>query len=72
MERQITSTIPAQTLSEGVGAIVHRTIGSPRLNRLDPFLLLDEFTSMVTKRGVAKTAAVSPTIHTAGSRPSPI
>ena len=45
MERQITSTIPAQTLAEGVGAIVHRTIGSPQLNRLDPFLLLDEFTS---------------------------
>lgn len=54
MERQITSTIPAQTLSEGVGAIVHRTIGSPRLNRLDPFLLLDEFTSHGDEEGGGK------------------
>lgn len=51
MERTFTCIIPAQTMSEGVGAIVHRTIGMQKLDHLDPFLLLDEFTSRGGKEG---------------------
>lgn len=51
MQRKITSIIPARTMSEGVGAIVHRTIGTQELDHLDPFLLLDEFTSEGGKDG---------------------
>lgn len=51
MQRTITSVIPARTMSEGVGAIVHRTIGTQELDSLDPFLLLDEFTSRGGKDG---------------------
>jgi hypothetical protein len=51
IKRQITKIIKAQTMSEGVGAIVHRTIGTQGLDSLDPFLLLDEFTSTGGKDG---------------------
>ncbi len=37
--------IPAQLLSEGAGVTVHRTIGTPALRSLDPFLMLDHFNS---------------------------
>lgn len=51
MNRTVTSIIPARTMSEGVGAIVHRTIGAAALDTLDPFLLFDEFTSTGGKEG---------------------
>jgi redox-sensitive bicupin YhaK (pirin superfamily) len=37
--------IPAMTISEGAGVIVHRTIGTPALRNYDPFLLLDHIGS---------------------------
>ncbi len=37
--------VPALTLSEGAGVTVHRTIGTPALRNLDPFLMLDQFGS---------------------------
>lgn len=49
--RRIEKIITATTTPEGVGAIVHRTIGTHGLNSLDPFLLLDEFTSEGGKEG---------------------
>ncbi|EQD25017.1 MAG: hypothetical protein D084_Lepto4C00283G0001, partial [Leptospirillum sp. Group IV 'UBA BS'] len=37
--------VPSQRLSEGAGVTVHRTIGTPALRNLDPFLMLDHFNS---------------------------
>ncbi len=37
--------IQASRLSEGAGVTVHRTIGTPALRTLDPFLMLDHFNS---------------------------
>ena len=37
--------IPAMEVSEGAGVTVHRTIGTPALRNLDPFLMLDYFSS---------------------------
>ncbi len=37
--------IPAMEVSEGAGVTVHRTIGTPALRNLDPFLMLDYFAS---------------------------
>ena len=37
--------LPAQRLSEGAGVMVNRTIGTPELRNLDPFLMLDRFNS---------------------------
>lgn len=37
--------IPAMTIAEGAGVIVHRTIGTPALRSYDPFLLLDHIGS---------------------------
>jgi len=37
--------VPALTLSEGAGVTVHRSIGTPALRNLDPFLMLDQFGS---------------------------
>ena len=37
--------LPALEVSEGAGVTVHRTIGTPALRNLDPFLLLDFFCS---------------------------
>jgi redox-sensitive bicupin YhaK (pirin superfamily) len=37
--------IPAMTITEGAGVIVHRTIGTPALRSYDPFLLLDHIGS---------------------------
>lgn len=42
-QRHVSRTIEAQTMSEGVGVTVHRSIGTRGLMDLDPFLLLDEF-----------------------------
>lgn len=39
----IRQLVPATRISEGAGVTVHRTIGTPALRRLDPFLMLDYF-----------------------------
>jgi quercetin 2,3-dioxygenase len=41
--RLIRTTLLAREQSEGVGAVVRRSIGSPKLRHLTPFLLLDHF-----------------------------
>jgi redox-sensitive bicupin YhaK (pirin superfamily) len=43
--RQITQFVRASAISEGAGVTVHRTIGTPALRHLDPFLMLDHFGS---------------------------
>ncbi|MHB8453582.1 MAG: pirin family protein [Acidiferrobacterales bacterium] len=42
---KIRQVIPALTVTEGAGVTVHRTLGTPALLRLDPFLMLDHFSS---------------------------
>lgn len=43
--RQVEKLIPARAVTEGAGVTVHRTIGTPALRHLDPFLMLDHFSS---------------------------
>lgn len=43
--RNIKQTIRAMEVSEGAGVTVHRSIGTPQLRNLDPFLMLDFFSS---------------------------
>ena len=43
--RRIRQLVPALQATEGAGVTVHRTIGTPRLQHLDPFLMLDHFGS---------------------------
>ncbi len=43
--RAIRQFIQAHAVSEGAGVTVHRTIGTPALRHLDPFLMLDHFSS---------------------------
>ena len=43
--RRVEKTITARAVSEGAGVTVHRTIGTPALRNLDPFLMLDHFSS---------------------------
>jgi len=43
--RTIQQLIRAQAVTEGAGVTVHRTIGTPYLRNLDPFLMLDHFGS---------------------------
>jgi len=43
--RTIRQRVPAQEITEGAGVTVHRSIGTPTLRNLDPFLLLDHFGS---------------------------
>ncbi len=43
--RAIRQLIRALPVSEGAGVTVHRTIGTPALRSLDPFLMLDHFGS---------------------------
>jgi redox-sensitive bicupin YhaK (pirin superfamily) len=45
MNRPVRQTIQARAVSEGAGVTVHRTIGTPALKHLDPFLMLDHFSS---------------------------
>ncbi|KAL1990272.1 hypothetical protein VTN49DRAFT_6111 [Thermomyces lanuginosus] len=42
--RAVLRTVLAKSQSEGVGATVRRTIGTPRLRNLSPFLMMDHFT----------------------------
>src|SRR5262245_5966040 len=44
-ERRVAKVMTAQPTSDGAGVRLNRTIGSPALDNLDPFLLLDEFKS---------------------------
>ena len=43
--RTVQQLIRAQAVTEGAGVTVHRTIGTPALRNLDPFLMLDHFGS---------------------------
>lgn len=43
--RTVRQFVPAMQATEGAGVTVHRTIGTPRLRHLDPFLMLDHFSS---------------------------
>ena len=43
IKRKIVKTITGMKTSDGAGVNLTRIIGSPELNMLDPFLLLDEF-----------------------------
>jgi hypothetical protein len=43
--RHIRQIVPALEVTEGAGVTVHRSIGTPALKNLDPFLLLDHFGS---------------------------
>lgn len=44
-ERSVTRIVPAQPTSDGAGVKLARSLGTPALDYLDPFLLLDEFKS---------------------------
>jgi len=43
--RTVRQLIRAHAVTEGAGVTVHRTIGTPALRNLDPFLMLDHFGS---------------------------
>jgi len=43
--RTIRQVVPAFEVTEGAGVTVHRSIGTPALKNLDPFLMLDHFGS---------------------------
>jgi redox-sensitive bicupin YhaK (pirin superfamily) len=43
--RHITRLLRSEPVSEGAGVTVRRTIGMPQLRHLDPFLMLDHFSS---------------------------
>ena len=43
--RRIRQRVPASEVTEGAGVTVHRSIGTPALRNLDPFLMLDHFGS---------------------------
>ncbi len=45
MNRTVRQLIQAAAVTEGAGVTVHRTLGTPALRRLDPFLMLDHFSS---------------------------
>jgi len=45
LSRSVFKVIPSVATPEGAGVIVRRTIGGPKLDYFDPFLLLDEFNS---------------------------
>ncbi|HEX9627970.1 MAG TPA: pirin family protein [Acidiferrobacterales bacterium] len=42
-ERRIGQVVPAHAVTEGAGVTVRRTLGTPALRHLDPFLMLDHF-----------------------------
>jgi redox-sensitive bicupin YhaK (pirin superfamily) len=44
-QRLVKQRITARPVREGAGVLVHRTIGTPALRHLDPFLLLDHFSN---------------------------
>ena len=44
-DRHVTKIVPGQPTSDGAGVQLTRVLGTPQLDHLDPFLLLDEFKS---------------------------
>lgn len=44
-DRSLRLIVSSQAISEGAGVTVHRSIGTPALKNLDPFLMLDHFGS---------------------------
>ncbi len=52
-QRSVTQRIAALPVSEGAGVLVHRTIGTPDLRHLDPFLMLDHFSNNDPKDYIA-------------------
>ena len=44
-DRQVTRVVTGQPTSDGAGVRLTRVLGTPQLDHLDPFLLLDEFKS---------------------------
>ena len=47
ISRSVTQRVKPQPVVEGAGVRLRRSIGTPRLDHLDPFLLLDHFESAV-------------------------
>jgi len=45
MNRQMIQVIPGITTSDGAGVRLRRSLGGHDRQRLDPFLMLDEFSS---------------------------
>jgi redox-sensitive bicupin YhaK (pirin superfamily) len=45
MTRKLENVVTAQATSDGAGVRLQRSIGTPQLDHVDPFLLLDEFRS---------------------------
>ena len=43
--REMRQLLPAVAMQEGAGVTIRRTIGTPALRHLDPFLMLDQFGS---------------------------
>ncbi|MDH5436281.1 MAG: pirin family protein, partial [Gammaproteobacteria bacterium] len=43
--RQVRQLVNAMEITEGAGVTVYRSIGTPALRNLDPFLMLDHFSS---------------------------
>lgn len=43
--RPVSSVVRAQPASDGAGVRLHRSLGTPKLPMVDPFLMLDEFRS---------------------------
>jgi redox-sensitive bicupin YhaK (pirin superfamily) len=52
-QRTVSKRITAMPVSEGAGVLVHRTIGTPALRHLDPFLMLDHFSNNDPKDYIA-------------------
>lgn len=52
-QRSVNKHIVARPVMEGAGVLVHRTIGTPALRHLDPFLLLDHFSNTNPKDYIA-------------------
>lgn len=53
MSRTVRALAPAQPTSDGAGVKLFRALGTPRLDAVDPFLMLDEFRSDVAGDYVA-------------------
>ena len=44
-DRKISQVVPAQEVTEGAGVKIFRSIGTPARRNLDPFLMLDQFST---------------------------
>ena len=67
-QRHLLQKIPGMATSDGDGVKLTRIIGTPHLDMLDPFLMLDCFES----DDASDYMGGFPRIHTAVLRPSPI